>query len=78
MFTYCSKLNYVKAAFTTTPGNSYTRNWLNGVASTGTFVKNPAATWDVTGANGVPNGWTIEQPQNESYDEGSSSGWYNN
>ncbi|MCQ2197963.1 MAG: hypothetical protein MJZ60_10635 [Bacteroidaceae bacterium] len=78
MFTYCSKLNYVKAAFTTTPGNSYTRNWLNGVASTGTFVKNPAATWDVTGASGVPNGWTIEQPQNESYDEGSSSGWYNN
>lgn len=25
----------------------------------GTFVKNSAATWNVTGVNGIPNGWTI-------------------
>ena len=39
---------------------TYTNNWVNGVASTGTFVKNSAATWDVTGTNGIPTGWTVE------------------
>ena len=51
MFQNCSKLNYIKAMFTTKPGSDYTRNWVSGVASTGTFVKNAAATWDVTGVN---------------------------
>lgn len=59
MFNGCNKLNYVKAAFTTTPGDNYTQNWLQNVASTGTFVKSPAATWDVTGVSGVPAGWTV-------------------
>ena len=59
MFSSCSKLNYVKALFTTTPENSYTRGWLDGVASSGTFVKNAAATWNVVGVNGVPEGWTV-------------------
>ena len=60
MFYGCSKLNYIKALFTTTPGSSYTDSWVSGVSSTGTFVKNAAATWDVTGINGVPTGWTVE------------------
>ena len=59
MFYRCSSLNYIKALFTTTPGSSYTNNWVSGVASTGTFVKADAATWDVTGNNGVPTGWTV-------------------
>ena len=59
MFEGCTNLNYVNAAFTTTPGSGYTRDWLENVASTGTFVKNPDADWDVTGASGVPEGWTI-------------------
>ena len=59
MFYSAAKLNYVKAMFTTTPG-SYTTNWLYGVASTGTFVKNSAATWTNTGAGSVPTGWTIQ------------------
>ena len=60
MFYQCSKLNYVKAMFTTTPDSSYTSNWLYGVASSGTFVKNSTATWSVTGTAGVPNNWTVE------------------
>lgn len=59
MFNGCSKLNYIKAMFTTTPSSSTTSNWLNGVAASGTFVKNSAATWNVTGADGVPDGWTV-------------------
>ena len=46
--------------FTTTPTTTYTLNWVSGVNSTGTFVKNSSAQWDVTGANGVPTGWTIQ------------------
>ena len=59
MFYRCTKLNYVKALFTTTPGDYYNPYWLSFVASTGTFVKNPDATWSVTGDSGVPSGWTI-------------------
>ena len=60
MFSGCTSLNYIKAMFTTTPGVSYTENWVSGVAASGTFVKNSAAEWDVSGANGVPTGWTVE------------------
>lgn len=60
MFNGCTNLNYIKAMFTTTPSTSYTRNWVNGVASSGTFVKNSTATWTTTGVNGIPTGWTVE------------------
>ena len=60
MFVTCSKLNYVKAMFTTTPSNNYTLNWLQSVSSTGTFVKNANATWNVSGDNGIPEGWTVQ------------------
>ena len=60
MFSGCSKLNYVKAMFETTPSDIYTWNWLAGVSSTGTFVKSKNATWDVTGPNGIPEGWTVQ------------------
>ena len=60
MFRSCTSLNYIKAMFTTTPSTSYTNNWVDGVASTGTFVKNRTASWNVTGVNGIPSGWTLE------------------
>lgn len=60
MFQNCTSLNYIKAMFTTTPSNAYTTDWVSGISSTGTFVKNSAATWNVTGVNGVPSGWTVE------------------
>ncbi len=60
MFNGCTSLNYIKAMFTTAPSATYTDSWVNGVSSTGTFVKNSAATWTTTGADGVPNGWTVQ------------------
>ena len=60
MFQGCTSLNYIKAMFTTTPSLTYTGDWVDGVAVSGTFVKNSVATWDVSGVNGVPNGWTVE------------------
>ena len=60
MFYGCTLLNYIKAMFTTTPSTTYTNNWLKNVAATGTFVKNSAAQWDVTGVHGIPSGWTVQ------------------
>ena len=60
MFNGCYSLSYINAMFTTTPGSSYTSNWVKDVKATGTFVKNAEATWNVTGNNGVPTGWTVE------------------
>ena len=60
MFYGCTSLNYIKAMFTTTPSSTYTSNWVNGVSSNGTFIKNSAAQWDVTGVHGIPTGWTVQ------------------
>lgn len=67
MFQSCSKLNYIKAMFTTDPGSGknsnqarYSYNWVSGVASSGTFVKNSSASWDRTGNHAVPSGWNIQ------------------
>ena len=60
MFRDCTNLNYIKAMFTTTPSVTYTDYWVGGVASSGTFVKNSAATWTTTGVNGVPTSWAIQ------------------
>ena len=58
MFSGCSSLNYVKAMFTELDENVRAVSFfLDGVASTGTFVKNKAATWDNYGI--VPSGWTV-------------------
>ena len=59
MFEGCTNLNYIKALFTTTPSDTYTSNWVDGVASSGTFVKNSAATWTTTGIHGIPTGWNV-------------------
>ena len=59
MFNGCTKLNYIKAMFTTTPSTTYTSDWVKGVYVSGTFVKNSAATWNVTGNSGIPSGWTV-------------------
>lgn len=61
MFNGCSKLNYIKMLATDISANSCLTNWVKGVASSGTFVKNKNATWNVTGVNGVPSGWTIQK-----------------
>ena len=60
MFYGCRSLNYIKAMFTTKPSNTYTQAWVQNVAANGTFVKNSAATWNVTGTSGIPSGWTVQ------------------
>jgi len=61
MFQGCTRLNYIKAMFITTPSTSYMNNWVYGVASSGTFVKNAAATWTSScGTSTYPCNWTVE------------------
>ena len=76
MFNGCSSLNYIKMMGTQVKKDtwtgyklvdltndnigSYCTEWVNGVAASGTFIKNPEAVWDATGPNGIPEGWTIE------------------
>ena len=60
MFGSCSKLGYIKMLATDISAEGCMTNWVSGVASTGTFVKNFDATWDEVGVNGVPEGWTVE------------------
>ena len=59
MFEGCSSLTYIKALFTTTPSTTYTQRWVFGVANSGTFVKNTSASWNVTGEDGIPSGWSV-------------------
>ena len=60
MYKDCRNLRYVIGLFTTEPSEKTTKDWLSGVAASGTFIKSKKATWDVTSADGVPEGWKIE------------------
>ena len=60
MFRNCTKLNYIKMLATDISATWCLYNWVYSVASSGTFVKNPEATWDVVGDSGVPSGWTVK------------------
>jgi hypothetical protein len=59
MFRGCSNLNYIKMLATNISASYCLSSWVYGVASTGTFVKNPAMTSLPTGTSGIPNGWIV-------------------
>lgn len=59
MFYGCSRLNYVKCLATNISASGCTTSWLKGVAATGTFVKDAGMEDWTTGANGIPEGWTV-------------------
>lgn len=61
MFQNCANLRYIKAMFITTPSTNYMDGWVSGVNSSGTFVKNAAATWSNTfGTSAIPTGWNVD------------------
>ena len=59
MFGNCTQLNYISMMATDISAFLCLSSWVAGVSSSGTFVKNSAATWDVTGADGIPEGWNV-------------------
>ena len=60
MFYGCTSLNYIKMLATDISASDCLSNWVSGVASTGTFVKNAAMTTVPTGTSGIPSGWTVQ------------------
>ena len=58
MFYGCTNLNYIKCLATDKSAIECTNSWVTNVASSGTFVKNSAASW-TTGDDGIPSGWTV-------------------
>lgn len=60
MFQNCSSLNYIKCLATDISATSCTYNWVNGVSSTGTFVKNPNMSSWTSSVSGIPVNWTVQ------------------
>ena len=61
MFFNCLHLNYIKMVATDISATNCLKNWVNGVAASGTFVKSTDMTsLPIDSVNGVPQGWTLE------------------
>lgn len=59
MFTDCLNLNYIKCLATYISASECTKNWVNGVAEEGKFVKAANFTGWSTGDDDIPSGWTV-------------------
>jgi hypothetical protein len=60
MFEYCKRLNHIEMLATDISAENCLRKWVYGVSSAGTFIKSKDATWNVSGENGIPTGWTVQ------------------
>jgi len=58
MFYGCTNLSNITMLATDISASGCLKNWVSGVASTGTFTKAVAATLE-TGTSGIPEGWTV-------------------
>ena len=62
MFSGCTSLDYVECYATSISALSATTNWMNSVAATGTFKRDPSMADWTTGVDGIPSGWTVLEP----------------
>jgi hypothetical protein len=60
MFYGCSGMTGITMLATDISAFGCLSSWVSGVASSGTFTKSKKATWNVTGASGIPSGWTVK------------------
>ena len=60
MFAGCTSLNYIKCLATDISAENCTTNWLDGVSSSGTFVKASSMNSWPSGTSGIPLNWTIQ------------------
>ena len=60
MFYGCTNLNYIKCLATNVSTYNCSYHWVDGVSSSGTFVKNASMTRWTTGTSGIPSGWTVQ------------------
>ena len=64
MFNSCINLNYIKCLATDISASNCTTDWVNNVAASGTFVKNPNMSSWATGTSGIPSGWVVKNLSN--------------
>lgn len=60
MFYNCSSLNYIKCLAIEKSELNTTNQWVTGVASSGTFVKNVNMTAWTDGISGIPSNWRVQ------------------
>lgn len=60
MFSGCTSLNSITCLATNISATDCTTNWVNGVASNGTFTKAASMNDWTTGVDGIPNNWTTQ------------------
>ena len=61
MFKNCNNLNYMKCLSTDITATNALTDWLSGVASSGTFVKEYGVEYLINSPSGIPNGWKVEE-----------------
>ena len=59
MFNGCTMLSEVHCQATNISASNCLQLWMSGVASTGTFYKNPNMSSWPSGTSGIPSGWTV-------------------
>ena len=60
MFLNCSSLKYIYIMVSTCPSGAFT-DWVSGVGTGGTFIKNSVNNkWNTSGNAVIPSGWTVE------------------
>ena len=59
MFKSCTNLNCITMLATNISASNCLRNWVNGVAANGTFVKSATMTYLPNGTSGIPTGWNV-------------------
>ena len=60
IFYDCTSLNYIKCLATNISASYCTGDWVDSVASSGTFIKNPNMSSWTRGTSGIPTGWTVQ------------------
>lgn len=58
MFNGCTSLNYIKMLATDISESSCLDDWVNNVATSGTFIKSKNITFNI-GTSGIPTGWEV-------------------
>ena len=72
MFNGCTSLNSVTCLATNITQSNCTKNWLNNVAATGTFITPSGTNWasktnTASNVQGIPDGWTRKNPDGSDY-----------
>ena len=63
MFHGCTALSYIKCLATDISEICCTSGWVEFVASTGTFIKDPSMKDWPSGSSGIPEGWTVQDAE---------------